>query len=569
MNWFYKATEKIYENKKCHIWISLVLITALSSLMMFLYSPVYLNSDSVFHLNRLIVLIDALKEGNFPIYLDYNSINGYGYFTKAFYPDLTLFPYAILGLFLDIASLYKFIIFSTTILCGTTMYIAVKRIFNSSFCAIISSLLYSFSTYKIYQSFYFSTIQEIITFIFIPIVVWGLYEIISGNYKKWYILTIGFALIIFTHMITTVLVFLFLLLFSIIYYKKFTSEPIRFKYLSISAICCLLLSSYFIFPMIEQMLSNSFYYQDKPLFTSMFFRPTLHNLFGGITNNLANMDHGDPIPKMGGFLTAFICLRIFIKEKSKLIRIADIGTIIGILIIIVNIEYFPWHIFPFNKFIFVQFPWRFFKYATFFFSIAGAYYMYQLIPGNNRKVLVVLLVSIFLSATFYFDSFDYKLMKHDKLVLDNVNEEIIKEKVTLGGGAEYLPSKMPTQNLPFERGIVIDKTNDNTQLNNFTKNQGTITVDINTPGDKLEFPLTYYKGYRATLNNTEIKLHESKNGLIEIPINTSGHLKIWYAGTVIQKISFAVTIIFLLIFCFYIFAPTNYFFKLKGRRREC
>ncbi len=524
--------------------------------MMLAYSPINLDSDSIFHINRLVVLIDAIKSGDYPTYIDYNSIDGYGYFTKAFYPDFMLLPFAILGLFTDIAFVYKFIIFSTTFLCGVTTFVAVKKVYKSSFCAIIASLLYTFSAYKLYQTFYFSVIQEIITFIFLPIVVWGLYEIIAGNYKKWYILTIGFAAIILTHVMTFTLVSIITIVFLLIYCKRFYKEPVRIKFLLISAICCILICAYFVFPMLEQMMSNSFYYKDKPLFTSIFFRPSLSNFMSGIINPLSHTDHADYIPRLGGFFIFFICLRIFIREKSQQIRSIDIMVILGIFLIILNIEYFPWHIFPFNKFIFIQFPWRLYKYASLFFAIAGGFYISRLIINYNYKIAFTAFLSLLISFMFILDSNDYQAMTGQRVKLDSTTEKTIKETVTLGGGAEYLPSKMPSQNYPFERGVIVTSLNEETLINNFSKEKGTITADITTNKDVIELPLTYYKGYKATLDSESISVEQSDNGLVAIPVNKSGHIKVWYTGTTIQKASFIITLISIFSLFVYLFINT-------------
>ncbi|NDV69709.1 6-pyruvoyl-tetrahydropterin synthase-related protein [Dysgonomonas sp. 25] len=555
MKYLNRFADKISNSSRLQLWLAIALVTALSGIMLIAYNPIYLIPDSVFHMNRMLVLAEAIQNGDFPTYLDYNSIEGYGYFSKAFYPDFTLIPFAVLALFTDVVFAYKFLLFSTSVICGITTYMAVKRIYKSAYCAILVSLLFTFSSYKIFQTFYFSVIQEVLTFMFIPLVIWGVYEIIAGNYKKWYILTIGFVFITLTHLMTTVLLAMFVLLFLIIYYKRFIAEPARIKYLAIATAICIVLCAYFIFPMLEQMLSNSFYYQDKPLFTTMGYGATIKQLFEGITNNMANADHSYILPKIGGLLTGLICLRFFIKGKSKSLRSVDIMVVFGLVLVMLNLHNINWNIFPLNKFIFIQFPWRFLKYATIFFAIAGGFYLSRLVTDNKRKMASVLFLSVFLSATFVFDAVDYRDMRSwEGIALSDLTSKgKVKEQLTLGGGAEYLPSKMPTQNYPFERGVIVTKQQEETLLSNFKREKGNITVDVITQGDKLEMPLTYYKGYKASLDGKTITVQQSENGLIEVPIDRSGEIKVWYGGTTIQTISWIISLICAILFCAYIF----------------
>lgn len=88
----------------------------------------YGGHDYFFNLQRFRTLMGALQSGNYPIYLDYQVMEGYGYFTKAFYPDLMLLPFAALAILTSIPFAYDVMIFTYTFLCGLFMYQAeIKR----------------------------------------------------------------------------------------------------------------------------------------------------------------------------------------------------------------------------------------------------------------------------------------------------------------------------------------------------------------------------------------------------------------------------------------------------------
>ena len=83
---------------------------------------------------------------------------------------------------------------------------------------------------------------------------------------------------------------------------------------------------------------------------------------------------------------------------------------------------------------------------------------------------------------------------------------------------------------------------------------GITSFDISINSNEVtELPLIYYKGYTATLNDKEVPVKESENGLVQLPVEQSGHIQVYYGGTVIQKISYFITLAGIFATCIYIF----------------
>ncbi len=173
-------------NGKYDFRIFLVLLFSLSLFMICWFGPlsVYAGHDYYFNIGRFEMLIQTIKAGNYPIYIDYNTLEGYGYFTKGFYPDLVLFPFALLAILTGAGIAYNLMIFTMTFLCGLFMYNAVKVVFGNSFVSAISAILYTFSAYHLFDWYNRAALGESISFTFLPLVFLGLYHIIKGDYKK-------------------------------------------------------------------------------------------------------------------------------------------------------------------------------------------------------------------------------------------------------------------------------------------------------------------------------------------------------------------------------------------------
>lgn len=137
-----------------------------------------------------------------------------------------------------------------------------------------------------------------------------------------------------------------------------------------------------------------------------------------------------------------------------------------------------------------------------------------------------------------------------------INES--NEKPTTGNffylnGAEYVPEKASSAYFVLERGDSIRSLRDVSEIIDYKREKGVFVANVATSAsDSLELPLFYYKGYSTTLNGEEIPYIQSEYGLMQVPLDKSGEVKVFYKGTTIQKICFYITIISIFVLCFYI-----------------
>lgn len=539
---------KIASGKYIQFWIFFSVLVLLSAMMVYLYTPFCPGHDSYFHFRRMQALMEGINNP-YLIYLDYTAIEGYGYFTKAFYSDFLLIPFALLGKATGVDFAYQSLLFVMTVLCGLFTYMSVNRIYKNRYAAATSALLYTFCLYRLLDIYQRGALGEAISFTFVPLVFWGVYEILHGDYKKkWYILTIGFSLLVLTHAIASLLMFITIVIVMLVYYKSFVKEPKRLSYLVLAGVVTLAISAYYILPMLEQTLSNTFYYQTNPL-TSLQENllsnySIIKGLFAGFIYPMQVF-----IPGTGLILTCAIILRLFVYNKSAALKSVDIGVLIGFIYIVMTWYFFPWKIFPFNKLEIIQMPWRLLEFSSYFFAVAGGFYLSQLSLSRKKLLIAGFIIVAAISIVMVNDSKLY----HDSRCSLGIKREALAENRYHLIGLEYLPEKVPSIEYIIQRGDNITAGNKETRLSNLSKRSGITSVDITISGkDQLEMPLVYYKGYKATLNNAEVTVLESANGLVEIPVDKSGRVEVYYAGTVVQRTGFITTILAILALCLYI-----------------
>lgn len=552
MNYIDNILNKVITSKNGIFYLFFFVLVLLTLLMMYFYSPLLPGHDFHFHLLRFQALMNALADGNFyPSYVDYHSAAGYGYFTKAFYSDVILIPFAIVGCFTSLLFGYQLLIFTITILCGLFTYKAVNSILKNPLAAMFAALLYTFCVYRLLDVYNRSALGEAISFTFVPLVFLGLYHVIKGDYRKWYILSIGFSLMIFTHLISSVLLFLTILLFLLIYNKYLRQEPQRLGYLVLSGFVTVLITAYYIFPMLEQMLSNSFYYEtrdiSKPVeYGAYKFHWTIWGMFTGIVQPRQIF-----IPGVGILLTISVLLRLFIYEKSKELKLMDTLSIVGLIYIFATSSLFPWGYFPFTLLDFIQLPWRLYEFASFFLAIAGGYYLAVLLKTNKRRLIglcgiVGLIVVMLVSESI--------LYKETRNVMP-LHLEPTSNNDYLLSGLEYFPDKFASVAYIQQRGDTIISNNPAVVSTNLVRAKGVTQFDVETNTSAiLELPLTYYKGYQAqTSSGSYLPISESENGLVQIEVDQSGQIEVYYGGTWVQKVGWFVSILSILSLCLFIF----------------
>lgn len=573
----------ILNNKKREktFFIFLTVLILLSAAMITLYIPFAPGHDFYFHCGRLQALIDNL--GNpFLIYLDYDAANGYGYFTKAFYPDVMLIPFAILGKFIPLIYVYLIMLFSITVLCGISSYLFVNYLFKNSFAAAVSSLLYTFSVYRLNCLYERAALGESISLMLIPFVLLGLCLIIKGNYKKWYILAIAYSLLIFTHLISSVLIFVTVIILLTVNYRSLIREPKRLGYLVLAGIVTIAITSYYLFPMLEQMASDTFYVEDKSqrlvAITDMTFNIsyTMQSVISYPDDIYTKLNVWYFFPPIGILLIMPVLLRFFVRNKSGQLKYADISVIIGLICITPSFDIFPWDVFPFRLLDFIQFPWRLFGFSSLFFAIASGYYLSQILKTTKKQLIgsiIVFAVFVFTYTIIDNDAYSYSERRGYKYTVGK--DTPLREQLQMHSkkdsllvywrvaGREYFPTKLSSFDYIWSRGDTVKSKNVTTSISGFRKNKGTTSLDVDVYiPDSLELPLVYYKGYAAEIDGKRLPVNESSKGLVQIPVYKQGHVKVWYNGTIIQRISYCLSIISIVILCLYIFRD---FFRKKFR----
>lgn len=516
----------IIKSKK-NLFILLISVAIIS--LPLLYNGIVQGHDLRFHLSRIMALSNNISNGDWMAYIHSGFFNNYGYANGLFYCNLFLyFPSLLKCMGIDLINSYKIFLVLCNLLTVFSMYFCMNKMTKSKKISLIASILYLINPYRICDLYVRAAVGEVLSFIFLPFVVLGMYSIVKDSAKDWWYLCIGFSGLILSHLLSTVIVFIACFIFLLFNIKKVLNKTI-IKNIFKAAILCICITAYYVFPMIEQLLSHDFIVDTITTHYDISANTIpLEQIFSGISHFYNNIF----IPSGISFIIIYIlCLRIGIKD-IKYKKLCDTCILIGIIAVLCTTNIIPWNTLP--LFSILQFPWRIYIISSICFSIAAAIILEKF---SNKYIIIILCIAML--APTYTIYYQYK------------NEYIWRSYSDYNtGGNEYLPAGT-NYDLLINRG---EKITSNRDINiDYKRKDNKLIIDYsnNHYNDTyIELPLLYYEGYYVN-NNLTITAGENNVVRIYLDNKNSGHLVVYYSGTNIAIISKYLSLFTVLIIIIY------------------
>ncbi len=513
-------------------------ITIISSITLFIIPEMTKGHDLLFHLSRIAAIKDNLKIGKIGGSIYFNYLNGYGYGNPLFYPDLFLYIPAILNfLGLNLITSYKMFIFLISFFSVFNMYLCVKNISKDNKSALISSFLYGFSSYRLVDTFTRAALGETLSFVFAPIIIWGIYEIIYGDYKKFYILVIGMSGLLLSHIISTYLIGILLLILCLVNFKKFWNEKKRIWYLILAAVLTLMLTAYFVFPMLEQMIDRKFFINNLDSTSQLAKRAV--PLWGLFLEFPYHIIYKQWIP-LGLGLGIILTIYWYFKNKKNSSSFTSFCFISAIVCMICSTNIFPWNLFQ-TVMSPIQFPWRLYFIVTLLLSIGFGLLHAECDILNSKKInilFIICLLPVLCVSVLNFFSTRIRDLQDYAIYYG----EYLPEKSSI----EYIQNRGET--IDYQMPVSLSFVRDNDKIIiDFSNNESANNI--------LELPLLYYKGYGYSIDRNDYYASQTQNGLVGVNLfeYDSGRITVYYRGTKIQSISKIISIVSLILFLMFIF----------------
>lgn len=512
---------------------------------------IYGTDDGFIHILRIMGVDEILKNGIFPPYICTRYCEGFGYAINLFYPPIVTYGPLIFKMFTssycDCLKIYSFF---TIFISGITMYKLVYEITKKRVISLFSAIIYIFIPYRLESIYNRFAIGEFSTFMFLPLLFLGLYNLFNGDGKKHYYIAISASFLMLTHTITTFYAAMFSLLYIVLKIKKINKTIIQ--KLAINLIFVLLLTAFFTIPLVEHKMAGDYIILDSWKMHSTpeeVYESTvpLKYFFTG-TMEKYDMDYKLGIPLIILMLLGIPVLKKINKEyKNEYL----IMLLIAVLSLLMTTKYFLWLYIP-QFFVRLQFAWRMLTFFEFAISIVAAINLYtaiELISKQSVKDWVILLSIIVVIASMAEISYNYKY-ESNKTLSDKEYEEKMINQETISHmqiNREYLTDNIRNSNMSLrKKGIIVVTGSANIIEENKENLKLSARVENIEKGTILELPYLYYLGYEVKINGNKIDYFESNNGFISINIDdalSQAEITVSYTGTTLEKSSYVISLL--------------------------
>jgi len=542
----------------------IILIVALLLSVPLMQKGIHTGDDGEFHISRTIGTIEQLKNHESPLIVSRFS-NKLGFAWNLFYPPVTTIINVFFALLTgNVVTAMKIYAFITLLVSGIAMYEFVKNLTNNKLAAMFSAIIYMSAPYRMLNIYVRLAVGEMASFMFMPIIFNGLYNVLNGKTEKSYQLVIGAVLLALSHNISVLYTAIIALIYVIINIDKLRDKKI-FKTLFSSLIIIILSVLFFELPLFEQMHATDYEVKRKMftrwsvqssglnpvnLFTSMFWQKDGRDYTIGIPTILAL------------FLIPFALKRM--KKDETLRTNYKFFMITGFVSCLMATFIFPWYFMP-KILLNIQFPWRMLEFIDLCFSIVAGinyillleYFENKFKESTNARKMLTTVTTILVTATcLYGLSFAKNLEVRDIGNAYFEEDEVIDtswDTSRYSSYLEYWPQKaINNEQYVVNRDQKVHILKGNAEITNENKTNGKLDFEITSASNDttLELPFLYYKGYVAELTTSDgakktFETTESKNGLVQIKVdqNSVGKFHVQYHATKLYKICLVISLV--------------------------
>ncbi len=511
------------------IFLSVVFLTACLPL----FTVNCINGDDVtYHLLRIESLSRGINMGLPFLRVNVLFFGGAGYASSLFYPDLLLYIPALLRCAgVGINASYHIFVAVCVLLGMLSAYFSARFITGRAEASLIVSAVYTLCQYHIDDIYTRSAAGEFTAYIFLPLVIAGIYDLLYKDYAHPYILCLGMAGVVLCHTLTTVLCLLLGAAAVLAGIRLFIRKPSVFIRLLLSGAVVILLTAFYTIPLAEQLLCSSFRVSEAS-FDVDYEKLLLVDVFKNEAYRMGIAPYLLLLPRL---LTGAAEEGERKEEagagsfKGNLAGFADFLSVCGLAGTLCTTGAFPWG--RFSRYLsFVQFPWRLFEVVSVLLSFSAGIYILCAAGDRIRLYAIAALMIMIVSCVSNYGRIDkgYYSYSDDYFDYDKYTAEVI--------GGEWLPETVESRSALLKRaGTALSSEGEEIDV---VRDKNALEIS-SLDGDEeyLDVPFVYYRGYSASDGEGgRLRLDGSgENGLVRVYPEGKRFVRVEYAGTAAQK----------------------------------
>lgn len=470
--------------------------------------------DLEFHISRIYGIAAALREGQFPVRINLDFLNGAGYISPVMYPELFLYPSGAMcaagaSVLFGMKVLLVLIVFATVY----TAYYAMRQMLGDK-AAMLFTLLYLCCPYRLNDVYTRAALGEALAMAFLPLAAAGIWQLVQGDYKKgFWSAAVGITCVLQAHIISAFLVVLFGVIYGAAVLladgRRFFADLRRLGTLLAAALATVALNLWFLVPFLHySQWDLHIFHEEGYLDTaSIYLWQAFMDSYTTWGDNYDKTTTGEMPLSIG--LVTLIGAGLFLywlicrpPEKTPGRRIGAGCLALGTLALLMASSLFPWaqlQTLPLVEATFckMQFAWRTLMVAAVLYTAVTALAMERLLAEGRAAVaggMAVLAVTAALTAGSGY-------LFHNGTILTGSSDDWNRGWVY---GGQYLLNQTDPGAVGYQAKQGGIRTESAASVDGYAKRGTTVTFHFagDGAGDTVfRLPLYYYDLYAAALED--------------------------------------------------------------------
>lgn len=512
------------------------------------------GDDGIQHIARLMGTSQSISEGQVIPVIMSEFCNNFGYSWNLFYSPLTAYIPLIFSIFTaSFELILKLFMVLIAFASGIAMYEFVTKVTKNRYAGFLAAAIYVFAPYRLTDMYMRMAISELASFVFIPIIFHGMYNIFNSeekSIKKSLVLTLGASGLILTHIVIAMYVAIFCFIYLLLNIKKLKDKPVL-KMLGINIVLIILLTAFYTMPLLEHKLGADYevFKAGRMERTEELIRNKVDPLDLVYTEkNNFSLEIG--LISIIGIVLTILAYKKVEKQNRKIYWFSLIS---GTICVILSLRFFPFEKLP-SILKMIQFTFRLLEFSTFFFAFIAAVNYSLVIKDFKMKDVAVLSLIAFLLIVPLKKNLNYEKRWSEEALWPAVGVNESTGRVHAGCATfEYLPSKA-FDNLDYiktreDRAYVIHGI---ATIDNEEKNGASMSFEFSNVNRiaTIELPYIYYLGYQVEVednngNIQKLETFESDNGFVAFELTDvqEGIVRVKYTGTALMITSYVISIV--------------------------
>lgn len=498
--------------------------------MFFLFKRNFIwNGDDIYYnYQRISGISDNLTNGILAPNVSLSNFGKIGYGVNIFYPWLTLLPFKLASILITKPVLaYYFGLLFYFYASFVISHYSMKSLTGSTKSAIIFSLVYNLSTYRLIQILSRGSLGEYIASIFLPLCFLGFYNVFYGDEKKWQPLAIGMSLLIYTHILTTFMCIIFFLLIILLFVFKLQINIKRFFSLLKSIIFTIFSTLIFTVPFVSEELYQQYATPDPQILQGISLsKLLLSSLANSSKRAVEGNSYNIGILMIFGIILGLIAL----KKSSKLFKAIFL---VFLTTLFLSTNLFPWHFLQNTVIQVIQYPFRILMFSTFFGSLVFANSLEVILGEIFEKKFIwvsslILITTISLWGSSINNSLNSLLTDKKSII---TNKMIEKKLIPDSYLQQYIPNKAQSDFPNMVQHIVLLNNKKIIQVPVVKGHSNYFKIKNVKESSKIILPVVRYKYTKVIFEGKNVRLDKRKDGILSFkaPYNKkSATIKVSY-----------------------------------------